>query len=484
MKYILMCLLFAPILYLVIRQKRKLYLYLLFAFLTVLPEQFGVDLHEKLPMITGTRVLILVLAAFWLWDRWKEKRLILPISLVSFFAVNLIISCVNFRFGLGEINRIFILIFERVLLAVMIADSIDSRETFDRCIDFLILGASVLAVLGIVQTIFEYDITTVLHLETTLSSSIHLQRRMGLERAFGTFNPISFGCYCAMIILLVFYRIYNTKKLYYSAALALIICALICTLTRSAWLCIAGVFLVMAVYCGKKLLKRLLPAAAMTVALCLVLCLFQPYLGRALLETGKSSINTVLGILPDEVVAMILPEDDSDDSGNSSNKLEFELDEDFGINGEDPTYSRMAQWTAVEHMFMEGNGLFGLGYNALPEGRIHFYFDRWGAVWEPTTFLDVGLVALIADSGILGAVALIGLLGFMLVYAFRRRDRENRMDFYHIVIYMIPLFLLLNFLASFMFEETVWLFISLFYAYKALDNKQQRDRECLILTTK
>ena len=58
------------------------------------------------------------------------------------------------------------------------------------------------------------------------------------------------------------------------------------------------------------------------------------------------------------------------------------------------------------------------------------------------------------------------------------------MDFYHIVIYMIPLFLLLNFLASFMFEETVWLFISLFYAYKALDNKQQRDRECLILTTK
>ena len=141
----------------------------------------------------------------------------------------------------------------------------------------------------------------------------------------------------------------------------------------------------------------------------------------------------------------------------------------------DPTYSRNAQWTALAYMKAEGTLLFGNGYNALLRGRIHFYFNRWSAQWKPTTFLDVGLVALFAETGIVGAVAHFGLLLYMLVYAFikKRRYKDKELDFFWITLFIIPLYLLLNYLAAFLHASIFWIFVSLFYAYKKLDAQEK-----------
>ena len=96
MKLVLLCALFAPIVYLALRQK-KWYLYLLFAFMGVLPEQFSLRLHESLPLLTGTRVLILIVMGFWLFDKWKTKKFRFPKSLMLFLVVNVIVSLVNLR---------------------------------------------------------------------------------------------------------------------------------------------------------------------------------------------------------------------------------------------------------------------------------------------------------------------------------------------------------------------------------------------------
>lgn len=491
MKIIILCALFAPIIYLALRQK-KWYLYLLFAFIGILPEQFSVRLHASIPLLSASRILILILVGFWLWDKWKTKKFQCPKSLLLFFTVNLIVSLVNLRYGTDDIKRIFLLIFERALLVVMLMDMIHDREEFHRCIDFAIMGCAAVAVIGIVQTVFDYDISSALHLTETISS-IQLSQRMGLTRAFGTYNAISYGCYCAFMAMLILYRLYNTKSIWHSIAFALNFVALICTFTRSAWLCLAAVAFIALLFYRLKLVRRILPSGAIALALLVLLCCFQPKLYSAFVETGKSSINTILGVVPDSVISMFVPEEiqtstlpvetdptqtDQTDTTSpeptkpSPHRPGFELDEDFGMNAKDPAYSRNAQWTAVRYMAEEGQLLFGYGYNALIRGKIHFFFDRWAAKWEPTTFLDVGLVALIAESGLIGLISYLGLLGYLLVYAFRKRSREDKFDFYHLVLLMIPLYLLLNYLASFPNASVVWLFFALFYAYKNLEKKK------------
>ena len=488
MKAVILCALFAPILYLAFRQK-KWYLYLLFAFIGILPEQFSIKLHDSIPLLTISRILIVVVMAFWLVDKWKTKKFHFPKSLIAFLIVNVIVSLVNLRYGSDDIKRIFLLVFERVFLVIVLADMIHDREEFHRCIDFAIMGCAALAVIGIVQTVFDYDISSALHLTETITS-IQLSKRMGLTRAFGTFNAISYGCYCAFMAMLILYRLYNTKSIWHGIAFALNFIALVCSFTRSAWLCLAGIAFIALIFYRLKLIRRLLPSAGIILALLVLLCCLQPRLYSAFLETGKSSINTVLNAIPDSVISLFLPDtpgqpalpgetdptapgetdptepSETDPTEPTIQRPGFELDEAFGANASDPTYSRTAQWTALEYMAQEGQLLFGYGYNALPKGRIHFFFDRWAAKWQPTTFLDVGLVALFTESGLIGGISYLGLLGYMLVVAFRKKSREEKFSFNHLVLYMIPLYLLLNYLSSFLFAQAVWLFVAMFYIYQ------------------
>lgn len=487
LKALILTLMFAPMIYLAFRQK-KWYLYLLVGFMGILPEQFAVSIHESLPLLSGTRILILIATGFWVCDKWKAKKFTLPKSILIYFAINVIISLVNIPYGLtGEIKRIFLMFFERIFLVIMLADFITSREEFDRSIDFLIMGCCVLSVIGIVQSVFEFDLASALHLRETLAS-VSISNRMGMIRAFGTFNAISYGCYCAFISLLILYRLYNTKKLWYAIALSLNLMALVCTFTRSAWLCIGGIVLIMLILYRTRLIRRLLSTAGLTLLLCVVLCIAQPKLLGALSETGKSVANTLLAFVPDSVVSMFTPsstqssanmDDNTETTEPSSPNIGFELSEDFGLNGEDPTYSRTAQWSAVTYMIRQGKLLFGYGYNALAAGRLHFFYDRWGAEWQVATYLDVGLVALLTEGGLLGAISHLALLAYMFICSLVKKRNPDTLSFYEITIFMIPLYLLLNFLAAFLFADLVWLFIGLFFAYKRIDPDNSKDRDLL-----
>ena len=513
MKLLILIALLFPVVFLAFKHKRW-YLYLPFGLLGILPEQFAVQIHEKLPLLSGSRVLILILFGFWVYDRWKNKRVSIPWSLGIFLGINIVVSLVNFRYGFGEVNRIFVMVFERVLLAIMAADLIRDKEEFARCVDFMLMGSAALAVIAIVQTVFEFDIASVLHLRKTMAS-VFITDRMDMTRAYGTFNAISYGCYCAFMLIPVYYRLTQTKSQWYSLIFALNFVALVCTFTRSAWLCIAGVMLLMVLVYRWKMIRLLIPGAVISVALCAALCVAQPKLWPAFVETGKSSLNTVVTALPESVQEFFAPEKPQQtepaatekttpsepaqtvptepaqtvptepaqtvpaapvqtappaDNGGSNNP--FQLAENFGSNGEDPTYTRVVQWTAVEYMIKDGQALFGYGYNAFPDGRLHYFYDRWDVQWKVATTLDVGFVALITEGGFIGAISFMGLLGYMLVIAFRRK-KKGAFDFYQVTIFMIGLFLLLNYLASFMFDDAVWLFVALFYAYHQLDKKER-----------
>ena len=89
--------------------------------------------------------------------------------------------------------------------------------------------------------------------------------------------------------------------------------------------------------------------------------------------------------------------------------------------------------------------------------------------------LDVGLVALITESGLLGPLAHLGLMGYLFVVSWKRRGRNGCFNFYSMTLYMIPLYLLLNFLAAFLQAAAVWLYIGLWYGNLRLDKLGQPE---------
>ena len=468
MKIILLLILFALVTFLAAKQK-KWYICLLAAFAELIPEQFAFELHDKLPLISGIRVLVLVVLAFWLYDKWKTKKFSLPKSILIYIGVNLLISLVNLRWGGGEIKRIFLFIFERGLLVIALADMIKTREEFESTIDFMLLGSVILALIAMAQTVFKYDILSVLHV--TDRFSVQLTDRMGLIRAFGATNAIAYGCYCAFISLLAVYKLRTSGKQYYGIALALNFVAMLCTMSRSAWLCFAFISFCILVFQGKYLFKKLLPSFGIAVSFILVLCLCQPILGRALTETAKSTANTVLSaVLPEGTFrfeesseSLFPPEEDE-----NAPDIGFDISDEFGLNKTGASYSRLVEWTSVSYMLEEGEGIFGYGYNAFLRGKLHYFYKQFG-FWTVAKTLDVGLLNVATESGILGLCTFLAFLGYLFYRAFQGRGKQETFNFLNIVLYMIPLYLLINFMAAYLYATTVWLFIGLFYAYRKLD---------------
>ena len=484
--------LFIPIVYLAMNEK-KWYLYLTFAFFGTLPEQLGFRLAESLPMISASRILVALMMCFWCWDRWKKRNFTIPKTLLIFVITNLVISFVNLRYGMGEIKRIFSLVFEQALLVIMVVDTIETRKEFDKCVDFMIMGCTVVAIMGIVQNVFEYDIASVLHLTETMAS-IQLLPRMGMIRAYGTFNAITLGCFNVFMLFPIYYRLINTKKIRYSVAMALNLMALICTFTRSAWICAAVAFVTMVLLHRKQFIQNIWRSVVLTLAVCAALCVVQPKLYSALLETGKSVLNTVFGVAYDsasvvpvktataeatapveaetEATAPAEAETEATVPAETVNKIPYmELSEDFGANQYDPTYSRMMQWSAIERIAEDGELLFGYGYNFLQSGRLYFYLYE---EWTQVDFVDVGIVALVAESGLAGAAVMLAFIMFIFLHAFCKKTKTAEFDFYKVTLYIIPMLLLLNYVSVFLSDNTVWLFFALVYANMKLSEMKTK----------
>lgn len=464
-KWMLLLILFMPVFYYAFRQK-KWYLYLSCAFLGILPDEFALELSASLPLLTVERILILIMLGFWIFNQWKKREFRFPVSLAIYFGINMLISVVNLRFGIAnELKNILVMVSEKILLILMITDFIDDRKDLDQCLDAMILSCVALSMIGIIQTIFEYDPTSVLALVPTRYDD-SLTLRMGIIRAFGTSNAIIFGCYCAFMAVLIFYRLERTGKQRYALAFGLAIVAMICTLSRSSWLCAVGIAGLIFIFRPKKFVKRIWTSVVCTVLICAILCLCNAQFLDAMAETGKSSLNTVLSVLHIDIPGIDIGMDEGEDD------FQLDISDEFGDNRNDPTRSRMVEWTAVSYMIDEGHALFGYGYNAFLRGKLQYFYPQFG-FWTTATTLDVGLIAVITESGFVGFAALLALLGYVFIVAFQKRGDNGTFNFYKLMLYMIPMYLILNFMAA--FTGGFWVLIGLFYASRKLDKKGLTD---------
>ena len=154
----------------------------------------------------------------------------------------------------------------------------------------------------------------------------------------------------------------------------------------------------------------------------------------------------------------------------------IELSDQFGMNAESASYSRMVQWTALAYMYKEGCLLFGYGYRALVRGKLFYYFERFKC-WIRATAVDTGFVSIAGERGLVGLLNNI-LLWMKILYDSIRFTKKGRFDFYQLTIYICILYVLLNIVSSFADAEIVWIYIALFFSYKECDCMEKwKERE-------
>ena len=126
MELIVLLVLFAPIVYLAVK-KKEWYLYLLFAFYPILPDSFAIEISSSLPLLTGSRILILIVMVFWVRRVIVTHNVSIPRGLAVFVFINIMISVINISNGFGEVNRVFGIVLEQFLLVIILKELINDK---------------------------------------------------------------------------------------------------------------------------------------------------------------------------------------------------------------------------------------------------------------------------------------------------------------------------------------------------------------------
>jgi hypothetical protein len=446
-KLIVISLLIIPIIFNAVKYD-KWYIYILFAFYTILPDTFAIEISTSLPLITGKRILIIIVSVIWFYNMKFRKRSHIPKELLIYTIVALGISLFNLRINFGEFNNIFIIIFEQFLLVMTVKSIISEEEEVYRCLEFLIYGSGVLAVISILQTVLKIDLTTVLAISEDRVAEV-ITDRMNAVRAFGVTNAIKNGCYCAFMCMITMFMYEKKKQIRYIFFLVMNIIALVCTMTRSAILALGITVVIMIVIRNRAFLKIYFKYLIAAVVLVIGVLIVKPSIFEGITEVIKSILN-VLG-------------------------FDYELSSDFGFNADNASYSRMVQWSAVYYMIKEGFAVCGYGYNAFIRGCLYYYFKQFGC-WTRAGALDTGFVGIAVEGGLLGLINNIMLWVSISFYSFRYRDKKSReSDIYKLTIYMTIMYFIINMASAFSNTDLIWLYMAIFFAYREIKVREKTE---------
>ena len=447
MSIVIFLILLLPVIYKTVKVKNG-YLYLFCVLYPILPDTFAIELSSKLPLLTGARILLLIMLVLSIWKYSDEievnAMLFYPFI---FIVINIIISLINLQYGTGEINRIFQLVAEEFLVIILLKRMIPSKEDFYDCIDALIYGSIIMGVIGILQTTANIDVASVLNITADRVGG-SIEDRMNMTRAYGTMNAISYGCYCTFMLPIILFRYEMTKKIKYIVSAVIVLGALLCSLTRSAMLVLGVVLLCMLVIRNKKFIKPYLKFLPLVLIGIVLVFIIYPKIWNIITEIAKSYLSS-LGVKVD-------------------------LSDEFGSNGTNAYYSRNVQWSAIYRMIQEHKGAFGYGYNAFSRGELYYKFRQF-TDWTKATALDVGFVGIAADSGLVGLASYIALLGSIFVQAVRRVKRATY-DFNFLTVFMVILCVVMNVGTSFANASLVWIYFALFYVYNSLEEKEKKGK--------
>ena len=463
---------------------------LFLALYTILPTYFALELSESIPLISASRILIVLLGIMVILRRRHDvfdlrhfhirnlKLLLCEDKLVrwglmGYFAILLVINTI-FAFRTSEgIKQLFTLIAEEYAIVWLMVMVLDSRQKVEKALSVTVLASGAVGILAIFSVLTRQN---PFHLLDTVSRYMlkATYYRMGLLRATAGFgHPVYYGAYCAVMTPLSMYFIEHaqTKRsrfLYKSCMVINMICVLLSNSRGSilALLCTAGIMFLVALFTGKlkEFLVRYLPLLIIAVALLLVIAL----LAMFVIPGVSSSLKTFF----DNLFSNPLGSHGTVDPSASTEPIEsteptepIQLPLEYGENP-NGLRSRLIQLTAIPYT-LSHSPFLGLGPNAFALGLVGYTYKEGQLSFFKT--VDMNLVAIIGQYGLVGLVGFLAQFSTLGITMLRRKYRKDPLMYFILmtfVCYMLCLLSISN------LDRWYWVCIGIFVSLVNLIHKE------------
>lgn len=410
----------------------KKYLYLFIPCMLFLPEYYGIEINERLPLITITRIMFVV---FYFYAILNKRRNIahsgisiktLPKAyffLAGYFFFR-ILSNLYYVTTYGQAAKtIFAIIFEQLFLLIAIYMLNPSKEELRTTITIVVWTATILFTIGILESL-----TSIRPFDALYTVSRHLMNshyiRLGLLRATATMgmpNTFSNACLLMLPLTLYLYNISCQKK--YLLCIFINFIAGVHSGSRAYFF---SFIFTLAFYFAFVLRTaperiRFSKNAAIICALILLFMvsssLINPNLQYFYIGTSKSLLNEV-GF--DFDLSEGAPDGVKGYGGNSGSDYSFT----GGVG------SRRAQLSGIEYTLAR-KPLFGFGSGALLRQEVQYNF---GGYWKPVHAIDVGIVEILVYEGIVGLIGYISIFIFLL-FNKKATLKNIQSRFYYLAIF-------------------------------------------------
>ncbi|MCR5671224.1 MAG: hypothetical protein K6G10_09480 [Butyrivibrio sp.] len=420
----------------------------------ILPDFLGIEFSASLPLLTSSRILILLLIAAAVYITVKrgsmrilaEKKIWLAVA--GFFVLRTVSNIYYLTTYSGAINNIFKMIIEEIILLLIIPVFLETEEKRMKALRVLTYSCGVISALGITESLTGFRLADYLYTVKRFMFNDHYIR-LGILRATTSFGLANFyAFYLTVMTPVIFYLWRKTDEKRYMVIALLHFFALVFSGCRGNILIyfvfLAGYLFMIAKAERSKYLMRLLQCLCIVIALILVQRAVSPKLKYYYDGTAKSLLN-VVGFKFD------------------LNKGAPEGVSGYGHNSRSGVTSRLYQFSGITYA-MGINPLFGLGAGAQNRGEI-MYYDRYVSQWKYYSTYDVGYVAAICDEGIIGAAGYAclyaGITLFFFIALLKEKDEKKKdilkMFFMINGLYLICLFLAINRLSMYFFLNAIGL---------------------------
>ncbi len=392
--------------------KTKRYPYLFINCMLFLPDYYGIEISNSLPLITVCRIMFVILYIYAFINRRRNIDLrhidlkTLPKSsycIIGYFALR-IISNLYYVSVYGQAAKtIFIIIFEQLFLLVAFYVLGLSREEMRALIKTIVWTATVLFCFGIFESLTNIRIFNALY--TVSKDVLNVEfTRLGLLRATTTMGlPGFYGNMCILVLPLILYLYEISRQKKYLISMGLCMLAIIHSGSRADVIFFFIVLAVFVIYViteksrRVEFCKQIAGVFLSVLFFTFALSIASPYYRYFYTGSAKAILNEV--------------------------GFDFDLNEGapdenvgFGENLSGST-SRTQQFTGILYT-ARINPIFGLGSGAQARAEIQ-YFTR--GKWRNWNSYDLGIVEIFGDEGILGLMGVALMLLYIILSASKNR---------------------------------------------------------------
>ena len=431
------------------KNKLSFFAILFFIFYIILPSYFAMEISSSFPLMTGSRIILLLLIIFYIVKNKGVIKLkifenkIIGRNIKIYFLLLIIANLYYISTLTDSVKEIFSILLEEICVLWIITQIIDSKEKLIQALDIIVTTSAIVALISIIGVFvgnnFFYSLNTV-NREMLMAN----YSRLGMLRAEAGFgHAVYYGAYNVMMIPIIMYLIENKgKSLKYTICLILCVVALVLANSRGSLLVFGVMIIYMLIKKRANKLKKYLP----------------------FLTLGAMGILMIFIIRPDtiELVGNIWT---SITNVFSSDAVEIE---EYGTNtnGVDSRIMQLSQltWTSKNNFF------FGLGASAQNRDAVK-YLNTSGE-WVTINTFDVGYIAIFCQYGFIGSIAYFVLYITILMIIFSKKykhDEIMKMFRYIFIAYLLCMLSITGVRSAF------WVIFGLMISYINIKIKEEKN---------